>query len=309
MKATQFIAPRLWLDASSHNIPRDDIMNIIRSGQRLFPSEVTFSSGLNVVKHEIIPSKRIGSPSTEGEVYEISSHNITAALKILPILQDSDVEKNRKEIVIAREVSNLVIRGETQYFPIMYDWGQCDDIQFFHSSIFANQARYHAEMNSRRRLFPEKIKLLDRLEKVHTLIHTVDSQLNEREISLIANQGVKIAGDFMVSELADMDFKMWAERDHPMKEWVQIILDVLRGLRVLRSLGICHHDMHLGNILILSEQNGILGLIHDFGQATELTQELLTYDLIRFFDSLIQRVNVKIPLELETMLIPVSELN
>lgn len=75
--------------------------------------------------------KRIGSESSEGEVYEILCSHSTMALKLLPISSDKDLLKNAKEIEIAKLASRMVIDGRSRNFPKVYGSGRCADTYFF----------------------------------------------------------------------------------------------------------------------------------------------------------------------------------
>ena len=217
----------------------------------------------------------------------------------MPLLKSGDIEKNEKEISIAQKVSDLVINGQSSNFPLVYGYGQCDNIIFFHSSVFAEQAQYHANIEMRRYVFPDKIKMLDRFERINMPLENIDQRLNITNFPT----NFPLRGYFLISELADTDLQKWSQYTHSSEVWAKILIDILMGLRDLRSIGVSHNDLHLGNVLIKYDQNNVMALIHDFGQSQELTINNLTFDLVKFFDSLIDREQVKIPPKINTILL------
>jgi hypothetical protein len=51
--------------------------------------------------------KRIGSPSTMAQVFQVENMDIPVAAKILPICNESSINNNKNEMEIAFEASNL----------------------------------------------------------------------------------------------------------------------------------------------------------------------------------------------------------
>lgn len=82
------------------------------------------------VPKDVIPEERIGSESTVGEVYKWNS----IAVKVMPILNKDSRKNNKKEIHIANEVSELVIKGISSYFPIVYGSTSCTNTLFYNHS-------------------------------------------------------------------------------------------------------------------------------------------------------------------------------
>ena len=133
----------------------------------------------------IVPEKRIGSPSTMGEVYDW--HN--SAMKIIPILN----KNNMKEIELAKEVSNLVTSGLSTYFPIVYRWELCDDTIFYkHSeSTFAKQSRaFQKTEELQSHLLFSKLAFSDLKNYIH--------KLNTIELNQVISQVLKAISDLQV---------------------------------------------------------------------------------------------------------------
>lgn len=296
--AEEFRAPNLWKEPSLNTTSRESLITLLRSDQHLFPLNTTFCMNL---KHpnRILPWKRIGSPSSEAEVYQIKSpyHNVDAALKIMPILTSEDEEKNKREIDTAIQASNLVVSGQSHYFPLVYGWGHCFDMTLFQNSKFEERAKYHSQIALRARDFPSKRKMLERFEKISMSLADIDTRLNIPKYV----EEPKVEGDFLISELAHMDLSRWASEIHLESAWRDVLNGILLGLQDLRNLGICHNDMHLGNVLIKYE-NGLIPLIHDFGKVEPLNGTNVTQDLIRILDSLVGRERVRLPVRYTNLL-------
>ena len=70
---------------------------------------------------------RVGSESQYGEVYEFIQIPIeNSVIKMLPLNTKDSFELNSKEITIACEASELVLKGISSHFPIVYDFGKCE---------------------------------------------------------------------------------------------------------------------------------------------------------------------------------------
>ena len=94
---------------------------------------------------------RLGSESTKGEVYKtslkIEDESIEMATKILPILSDKSIEDNENEIRLALEASELILKGESIYFPIVYNFAICEETNFYNNkdyklSFYERSLRY-----------------------------------------------------------------------------------------------------------------------------------------------------------------------
>ena len=87
MKSSRFIAPNVWTSPTNNPIPRKSLISLVQSNTpllgTLFPNETEFCNLLDSKREQenldfksasqIIPWKRIGSLSSEAEVYQIES--------------------------------------------------------------------------------------------------------------------------------------------------------------------------------------------------------------------------------------------
>ena len=92
--------------------------------------------------------KRIGSESTQGEVYlvEIGPHK--AALKIMPYLGDKHRDINQNEITIAKLMSSYVLNGKSANFPSVYFDYHCNDVKYSIHSAFYNESYRYGIINA-----------------------------------------------------------------------------------------------------------------------------------------------------------------
>jgi hypothetical protein len=81
--------------------------------------------------------KRIGSESSDGEVYlieskvvDISVKTIYAALKVIPVINETSEDIFVTEMRINQICSKMVHDGQSIYFPLMYIAYKCNDIIF-----------------------------------------------------------------------------------------------------------------------------------------------------------------------------------
>ncbi len=86
--------------------------------------------------------QRIGSDSKNGEVYMLEIEDNSFALKVLPIINDDSVEKNRNEIAISELASQMVLENRTIHFPIVYGYDLCENTIFYNEKFTNNSKRY-----------------------------------------------------------------------------------------------------------------------------------------------------------------------
>src|SRR5215470_16584043 len=80
-----------------------------------FPKEIFFCDSYlskRIEDNEILVLRRLGSPSADGEVYQIKYNEDYFAIKIMPHVDAETSDKNLREIEIASKVSNLVKSGK-----------------------------------------------------------------------------------------------------------------------------------------------------------------------------------------------------
>lgn len=181
---------------------------------------------------------RIGSDSNEGEVYKVKILGKLAALKLMPILSDKDNSKNENEIDIAKKASELVMNGQSQYFPILHGSGKCMNASFFHNGRLGPLARNYAGISS---LIVEKPEMRNNIRRL-ARNHNFDQILQELNIP---KYNPNITAYFMLSELADEDLLNWTKREHSAYEWSTMLLTILDAIDDLHNLlSVSHSDLH-----------------------------------------------------------------
>ena len=233
-----------------------------------------FSQNL-IFKHgNINVIERIGSESSEGEVYRIHIQGQEYAGKIMPINSAYSVEKNENEISISKELSNLT------YFPIVY------------TSIFSENTKY----NEKSLFLEDSYKyFLFKRENMSKRIRYLYRNMNLQELQNVFPIPLQIEAHVLISEITYSDLRQFRCGNENI--WIFIILDVLKGIKYLNEeKNILHGDLHCGNVLIkVNDKNEIqTPLISDFGKSKrclfENMQDRVTdaekflYDLTLHFD-------------------------
>jgi serine/threonine protein kinase len=225
--------------------------------------------------------KRIGSDSSAGCVYQLNvvGSVLKAAAKIIPIFTDQDVENNANEVEIASILSRIVLRGDSYYFPIVYNVIECKNTIFsgflkcldpnvinmqilkdIHPMLTTKQIR-DVSIMIRDCHIPTKIFI----KKIKGIVgRDIMKKFNPKEIVIKCN--------IMISELAWGDLRQYirskSKSRYISKLVIYIMKEVFRAIYVLQSNNIVHDDLHTGNILIMINDRGILvPLIHDFGKS------------------------------------------
>ena len=224
--------------------------------------------------------ERIGSESSEGEVYRIQIEGQEYAGKIMPINSAYSIEKNENEISIAKELSGL------KYFPIVYTSIFCSNTKYNEKSLFLEDSYKYFLFE---KLCEEKTKVCKTRMKHKYKDMSIQKLRNLFDIS------VNISSHILISEIAFSDLRQFRSGNE--KIWRFIILNVLKGIKYLNEeKNILHGDLHCGNVLIkVNDKNEIQTLlIHDFGKSKrcsfENMQDRITdtekflYDLTLHFD-------------------------
>ena len=232
MYAEEFYAPSQWSGTTSgSNITRNDLIRTLNHGLTVFPEVMSFCDESS--SNRVPTQNRIGGESLEAEVYQVESPSgIKAALKIMPVIKESDSAKNANEIKYAGLFSDIVQRGLSPHFLLVYGHGHCPRVHYYQGGRFSEFVG---------------------------------------------------PADFLLSELAFCELRVWMAKPHPINEWILVLTGIISGLQVLVSNGVSHQDLHPGNILIYSEDYPI-PLIHDFGHAGPLTT--YTEDITKIFSYL-----------------------
>jgi serine/threonine protein kinase len=240
------------------------------------------NSNNKMLNCDFIPEERIGSESTMGEVYKIKVKNINAAVKILPVINDSSIKNNQKEIDIAKELSNLVLNNQSIHFPIVYFDLHCDSTYFYEhqKSKFAtkslNYQLYKKLINS---LLDESV--IDNIESLYKTNTSISQILKDIKVYDMIDD-TKISSDLLFSELAYCDLfhfikTLIYEYDINIRNQIikEIIYQVLEGIKDMQNRGIVHNDLHLGNILLLYKP-----YISDIKEIEDIEDKIIVKDLI-----------------------------
>jgi len=274
MYASSFNAPSLWTRQADHLNDRRIL---------LFPPNITFCELIREPTQDIHVIKRIGSESSEGEVFEIEYQNHLAALKLLPINTENDKDKNKREIKIAKWASDMVVNRKWDHFPMVYGYGQCDNVYFFDPKRHQQAERYSCFTKLKSLLPVERQRQLSIMFKAGYSIDEIGKRFNVNPENC---QNLPIQTDFLISELAREDFSTWATRYHNTEEWITLIPQILETIRFMQNeMSLCHNDLHWGNILIKDVNNTNMALIHDFGKSETLNDDNSNNDLVKFLSS------------------------
>ena len=320
IRLSQVVAPSEWVTTSNILYDRTSLIQDSR--------DFVFDDDLSVCNYlfdhtTMIPQYRIGSESSEGEVYRVKytiprgvmqGYEVLGAFKIMPILTPESRVKNQSEIDLAVKASNLVKAGRSPYFPLVYTAGHCPDVTFYPQSKFTEPSWKYACMTKIYDAYPSKTRRIQALERQGTPIPTMLSQLGDEHLC----DQLTIPADFLFSELANEDLYSWGHKRHTVATWKKVLSSVVTGIYHLHLyLRECHNDLHLGNVLIVSDLSKQvlvrahalsrtllhsqvssetqrssymefteIPLIHDFGKSVPLTSENKWEDIRHFFDSL-----------------------
>lgn len=261
------------------------------------PHICQYAEDIYLPKVTILPIRRIGSESSDAEVYQVEYQGFPAALKVMPLLNDDSETKDLTEIKRAFDASGLVNDRISDHFLVVYAAGICPNVTFFLHSKFTREANDYACLESLRKAYPH------RLRHINALYKQIPSAVYPRSYEVAARLGLdnsvcdfgKARAHLLLSELAQEDLRNWATRAHPVEIWYEVIRQIFEGIRDLHAeLSICHNDLHPGNVLIAVGQP-LRVIIHDFGRSVQLTddnwkedyQEIL--NKIRYEDLLISR--------------------
>lgn len=247
---------------------------------------------------------RIGSASARAQVYMYNygfgPKGLSMAMKVLLYTDDSSEQSARVEIELAAAASDLVTRGVSPFFPGVFYHTSCPAItlpDFTGSS--GQELKVDALNYSRIKAIVAAVtpSSLRKITRVYLQRH---QPMPEKIASLASYQNAlvdvernppPIEGSLLFSELFWGDLKTYFEVELPTLSIVKagaILCDVLRAINDMQDhLGISHHDLHLGNILINPDQPPPNIAIHDFGEAQPLTDLNRFDDFNKFIDSII----------------------
>jgi len=291
------LSPLEWDDNPNYlnsTIPR---MNIDIEFNKLFSeknklcslvssTESTSLTGITIIK-------RIGSDSSDGEVYLIKSNvldipgeikELYAVLKVIPIMNNRSENIFNNEMTINRICSGMVRDGESSYFPLMYVAYKCDNIIFPQDNyLYLSSFKYiflknvndncieilkkhgkGVELEKESRVIKHALRRIissiNNLQEIkHLVILEYKKFLTKYGIEDSIPIDVKIKGHIIISELASMDLRQYVFLNRNSKEiisnikWLKIFDNVLHGIKDLQKHNILHNDLHMGNVLMLNK--------------------------------------------------------
>lgn len=230
---------------------------------------------------------RIGSASMNGRVYEVeqNSTGLRIALKFMS-------KENRHECILASRLGSSMPR----FFPRVVSWAICPNVivpnddsfieyverEFMKSYVIENMIGTPLEIKRMRinlRGIYSNGPSLFREFKAMGVPHNILQDLQDyRGISMMV----------MASELMSGDLLSLIQETPEDKEIPRLIGEVFAGMRALVRHKVVHEDLHLGNILLRSDENGKKSsVIHDFGESTiDRSPYEHIRDIVKFLDAL-----------------------
>jgi virulence-associated protein VapD len=214
--------------------------------------------------------ERIGSDSSQGEVYKLKINDFVFAGKILPIISDKSFEDNQNEISIAKQLSQEVKNNNTIYFPIVYDSTFCEKTTFNSKSLFYEDSYKYALYN----WLCKKENMNSACKK--RMINKYKN-MNVKEIKNLHPDfnDINISSHVLMSELCFSDLRQFSIKYNKNESfWISIISHIFEAIKYLNeNMNIIHDDLHTGNILLRLSKNETddcytyYPLIHDFGKS------------------------------------------
>lgn len=271
----------------------------------------------------LVLSRRIGSPSADAEVYEtlvaprgpgsygrIGSNGAPSpaaafsaalraadatrmAVKVLAVVSDDSAARNNGEMTIAQAASDLVRRGTSPYFPLVYGTTYCDNVTYAPGSLLGAAARdYDLRQQVIEAAPPARRRQVRAIVRTTTDLAAIADALQAYGLSVEALDPTRpLPAYLLVSEMAWGDLSSLAARtDLTPDQWFSIVSGVLRAVGALQQhLSVVHNDLHFGNVLVAlvathRDDNGdnterahgaaptacthaLLPLVHDFGRS------------------------------------------
>jgi hypothetical protein len=266
----ELTAPTLWschpsqaqIEVSGNISER---LRLARSMQFLLNSVCPILVGQSSSNHASRILWRIGSVSSDAEVFEIEHDHLRAALKVMPWLDSGSHHKNQNEIEIAIRASQLVRDRVSEHFLLVYGSGTCPNVNFYPGSKFTAPAVDYASLLSLQERYPEKAR---RIQLMYSQMEGSDRSSRVAERLSLAPTKAPARADFLISELGSEDVKQWSSRcKHEPEVWFDIAQQAITAIYHLhKGLSVSHNDLHPGNLLLVGSRL----VIHDFGRSTGL---------------------------------------
>ncbi len=262
--------------------------------------------------------RRIGSKSMDAVVFAALLFNSAqrilprrnvlpqkVAVKFMPVESERRHRRNLEEIAIAKRASQLVLRGISSHFLLVYGSTSCQSVllpqeseQNFCNSIFLSRAQ--------RALARTGAPATQQSLEVKRLLAALRSNLDDEkfiavcsEMNLHCDLNKYVSCDVLVAEYAWGDLKTWLH-DYSLTfaDWINVLSQVFEAIDTMQKhMQVLHNDLHLGNVLMMLYNKQALCIIHDFGQAEYPvdfgTAEKRTHDALKFIDSCKREPDVK----------------
>ena len=229
---------------------------------------------------EIVVEKRIGSQSMAGEAYLIDIRGEKAVVKLMPIISEKSEAENKNELRIAIQASNLVVRGQSQFFPLVYAVSECNNTIFNPKSSFYKKAnlyamREHIGKQIDGRVPKKRFMALSRTKESLKEIMKVSMNPRSGGLKEPPNTEYTVRSHVMIDELAWGDLGQYIlenKNKMTLSMWDLIFLQVFMGINYMQEkLSVVHRDLHQGNVLLSFHENKniqfVTCLIHDFGKS------------------------------------------
>jgi len=162
-----------------------------------------FAHGENTGSNGLHIQNRIGSESLFGQVFKTElkegDNSFFLATKVMPITQLSDYTEHAKEIRIAIELSEHVLKGDTDKFPIIFGSKSCNNAVLYEQRGSKNRLAKSAKVYA----ICEKLALIALKQKLSEKGIPFEEQENKARLfqelnSLIIKFSVSLTGFFMV---------------------------------------------------------------------------------------------------------------
>ena len=196
--------------------------------------------------------ERIGSESSEAEVYRVDLDGKEYACKVMPITSYKSFDKNQNEMKISEELSGFPC------FPKVFQKAYCEKTVYNKKSLFYEDSYKYFYLEN----------LCKHMKKSERL-RTKEKYMRENLFGDMS-ESVNIGCNILISELYFSDLRQITSKFKlSEKAWKDIILSVLEGIKYLNEdLSILHSDLHCGNVLIKIDKKTI-PIISDFGKSQE----------------------------------------
>lgn len=251
--------------------------------------------------------RRLGSVSAYGQVFLVEIDGTQSALKIMPDISPTSFEENLTEIEMSSMASSLVRNGKSQYFPLLYDAGFCDDLHMdtespdprglrerarflkIYTAMVSNlvKPKYTSDVFGKFSPTDRIYSLLQQLKELMTAqpLWFKEEALASNVVQMKLSLDQEFVGAYMLLELALGDvytvFESMSEEEayRVLPAFIGRVFEAISDMQ--KHMKIFHHDMHFGNILVQRTASGeYIPLINDFGFAEPLTKENDKYDAI-----------------------------